>query len=490
MSCGLAGNGFSVLRADPAFRWVPPSTKTLGPVVADLAALAGYGPDVDQAAALDAIFAVGPDNKVVALEAAVIACRQNLKTALFKMAVLGWLFVTDQRTITWSAHEFPTAREAHRDLAELVQNAPSLSRRIKAVYYGAGDQSIEMKTGQRVLFKARTNTGGRGLSGDKMVLDEAFALTDTHIGALFPTLSAREDPQLLYGSSAGQAQSAFLRSVRDRGRAGGDPRLAYIEYTDDLPGDCSEPACDHATTRQGCRLDEEARWARANPALGRRITYDYVRAERRAMPAAEFARERLGWWDEGDGAAIAVPLAVWASLADTNPGPPDRSTAVFALDVAPDHSTATIAAGWRRSDGAVQLDVADHQPGVEWVVEFAKRAQAKSPRSRLLVETGGTGAFLVPALEQAGVRVEQVPRRFYAEACAALDAAVSAGKVRHDNSWPLTEAVAVARWAPSGEAGQRLLARKDPKVSPLVAAALALHAAGSTVRRPGRLMIF
>lgn len=54
----------------------------------------------------------------------------------------------------------------------------------------------------------------------------------------------------------------------------------------------------------------------------------------------------------------------------------------------------------------------------------------------------------------------------------------------------MNEAVAVARWAPSGEAGQRLLARKDPKVSPLVAAALALHGVGSTVRRPGRFVSF
>jgi len=35
--------------------------------------------------------------------------------------------------------------------------------------------------------------------------------------------------------------------------------------------------------------------------------------------------------------------------------------------------------------------------------------------------------------------------------------------------------VAVARWSASGEAGQRVLARRDPRLSPLVAATLAHH---------------
>lgn len=477
-----------MLRADPAFRWVPPSTKTLGPVVADLAALAGYGPDVDQAAALDAIFAVGPDNKVVALEAAVIACRQNLKTALFKMAVLGWLFVTDQRTITWSAHEFPTAREAHRDLAELVRNAPSLSRRVKAVYYGAGDQSIEMKTGQRVLFKARTNTGGRGLSGDKMVLDEAFALTDTHIGALFPTLSAREDPQLLYGSSAGQAQSAFLRSVRDRGRAGDDPRLAYIEYTDDLPGDCSEPACDHATTRQGCRLDEEARWARANPALGRRITYDYVRAERRAMPPAEFARERLGWWAEGDAADGGVFAAgVWeACQSDTSEitGP-----ATYAVEVAEDRSWSAVAAAGTGPEG-MHAEVGHYRRGTSWVVDVVAGLVERNRRARVVVQPSSPAGSLIGELIDRNVVMVQAKGQDYAQACGGLHDLVLDGGLRHVGQPELDVAVRHARRKPSADAWVWNRRTSAVDISPLVAVTLAVWAAQHKPRRPGRLLIF
>ncbi len=73
------------------------------------------------------------------------------------------------------------------------------------------------------------------------------------------------------------------------------------------------------------------------------------------------------------------------------------------------------------------------------------------------------------------MRLEQVSRRFYADACSTLDAAVTARAVRHGNQPELNAAVAVARWSSSGDAGQRVLSRKDPRVPPLVATALALH---------------
>lgn len=102
--------------------------------------------------------------------------------------------------------------------------------------------------------------------------------------------------------------------------------------------------------------------------------------------------------------------------------------------------------------------------------------QVGSSASTLIVEASGTAGFLLPNLVAAGVPVESVTRRFYVEACAALDAAVAARKVRHGDGPALNAAVAAARWLTSGEAGQRVLSRKDPRVSGLVAAALALHA--------------
>jgi len=123
----------------------------------------------------------------------------------------------------------------------------------------------------------------------------------------------------------------------------------------------------------------------------------------------------------------------------------------------------------------------DQRPGVDWLVARAADVASRWG-GRVVVEASGTAGFLLPPLEAAGVPVDLVSRRFYADACSALDAAVAARKVRHGNGPALNAAVAAARWSSSGEAGQRVLSRKDPRVSGLVAAALALH--GLTLAKP------
>ena len=213
---------------EPAYRTDLDYAYTLGPEVSELATVAGFAPDPEQRLGLDLLFAMDNRDRSVAFEFAVVCARQNLKTGLFKQAVLGWLFLTEQNLVVWSAHEFDTAKEAFRDMAQLVEGCPDLDREVKRIYRGNGDESIELLSGQRLIFKARTKSGGRGLTGDKVVLDEAFALHADHMGALLPTLSVRPDPQVVYGSSAGLASSDVLRVIRDRGRAGRSPRLAYL----------------------------------------------------------------------------------------------------------------------------------------------------------------------------------------------------------------------------------------------------------------------
>jgi len=472
----------------PAFRSVPGYHRTLGPLVADVAEAAGYPPDLEQGALLDIVFGLRPDNRVAAFEVAVVVARQNLKTAVLKMCALGWLFVTDQRLIVWSAHEFSTATEAHRDLAELIENTPTLRRRLKpnGIRFGSADKSIELATGARVVFKARTATGGRGLSGDKVVLDEAFALQPAHIGALMPTLSARPDPQLVYASSAGQEQSGVLRAIRDRGRAGTDPSLGYIEWTDDLGGDCSQPACDHAAGRDGCRLDDEARWARANPALGRRITLDYVRAERRGMPPVEFARERLGHWAEGDSLeGGAFPAEAWEACRTTELalGAP----VTFAVEVAEDRSWSCVAAAGK-GVGGLHTEVGEYAEGVSWVVDRLVDLTHRNRRARVVVQRSSAAGSLLPAMRDRGVAVLEASSVDYAAACGTVHDLVTAGSLRHSGQPELDVAVRHARTKPAGDGAwvwNRRTATVD--ISPLVAVTLAAWGAEQKPR-PGRFM--
>lgn len=435
-----------------------------GQEAADLAASIGLHLDPWQSHILDVALGERADGTWAAFEVAAIVSRQNGKGAVIEARELAGLFLLGERLILHSAHQFRTSLEAFRRMETLLEGS-DLAREIKRIRRTTGEESIELRSGARLQYIARSGGAGRGFSGDCVILDEAFNLGGEAMSALLPTLSARPNPQVWYTSSAGMSSSEQLARVRARALAGGSPRLAYFEWS--APDDAG--------------LDDPAAWAQANPALGLRIDADFIAAEREAMPDVEFARERLGIW-QAPKASQAIDPAVWTSL--IGPTPPQGRDVVFALDVAPDHSSATVAAAWSTPDGT-WLQLADHRPGVDWVVARCGELLERWGGT-VLVEQTGTAGFLLPRLNG----TEPVSRRFYADACSSLDAAVSSRSVRHGNQRELNDAVAAARWSSSGEAGQRVLSRKDPRVSPLVAAALALHGLQAVPVRGARFASF
>lgn len=475
----------------PAYRHAPPYAYTLGPEVADLCALAGFAPDPEQELALDLIFGVGENGKSAAFEASVIVARQNMKTGLFKMCALGWLFITDQRLVMWSAHEFSTAAEAFRDMEMLIGDTPFLSKRLKGIQHAAGAEGIELKTGQRLKFKARTKAGGRGLTGDKIVLDEAFALQPAHMGALLPTLSVRPDPQVIYGSSAGMEGSMVLRRIRDRGRKALPGRLAYLEWCAAvLP--CASDGCDHEIGSEGCQLDNIANWKAANPLLGRTrangtgLTVEYVQAERDALTPAEFARERMGWWDEPGSADLFGPGNWEKTARDARPA--DLPVTSLAIAGTIGLTNCSIAAGGRYGD-EVWVKNLRHGPRSDWVVAAAAELQDQFGVDVVLDVRGPANALLTSLLE-AGVRVREVDTTEVLDACGTFERLVREDLLRRVKvaqsgaSEAVDELEDAVEGAVKREVGDRWAwgrRKSDADISPLEAVTLAASAATAEV---------
>lgn len=444
---------------EPAFRNHPDYAYTYGPTIGRLSDRAGFAPDPEQQLVLtEGIFARTASDGVAAFEVAVIGARQNIKTGLFKQAALGWMFLTFEELVVWSSHRFKTTMEAYVDLVGIISANEWMMEQVATMTKGSSNVAIEMKDGRRLTFEARTGTGTRGMSAPKLILDEAFALEPAHIGTLMPLMSKYGDQgQILYGSSAGMAKSATLRSIRDRGRAGGDPGLAYFEWADLGDGACARgDECSHHYSVEGCRLDEEWRWQRANPQLGRRITVDYVRKERRSMSPAEFARERLGWWDEPDGTNDPlIPDAAWKQLTDiesqivTDP--------VFVLDAAPLSTWAVILAAGENAAGRVHVEITsregrmDYRPGVLWVVPRVRQMTLTAGLETLHIVKGSAAEALIPALEREwtdddgvthpGVAVEVMSWADYLPACQGFVTAVAGEDVAHIGQPELAGAV-------------------------------------------------
>ena len=102
----------------------------------------------------------------------IICPRQNGKNAILEAAELYWLFLDDTvKLITHTAHRFDTSQEHFRRISMLIETTPDLMRLVKSISRSHGDEGIELLDGTRLQFKARAKSGGRGFSGDRVVLD-------------------------------------------------------------------------------------------------------------------------------------------------------------------------------------------------------------------------------------------------------------------------------------------------------------------------------
>jgi hypothetical protein len=445
----------------PRVEAVPPAVRSLGPQAVELAELAGLILDEWQCHVLAGALGIREDGKWSAFEVGLIVSRQNGKGSILEALELAHLFLFGSRLILHSAHEFKTAQEAFRRVLFLIENAPDLDKLVKKVSQSHGDEGIELLSGARLRFVARSRGSGRGFTGDLVIFDEAFNLGPEAVGALLPTLSAVPNPQVWYTSSAPMATSEQLHAVRDRGRAADTGRLAYFEWS-------------AADTARDLDLDDRAGWAAANPALGLRITDEFIEAERDAMSGTPdtFARERLGVADI-PGGEVVIPPEKWAGCLDPDPAATVVGRPVFAVDVSPDRSMTSIGVAGLNADGLPHVEVVDRRPGTGWVVaELVGLSQRN--RKPLIVgdPSGPVGSLLAPAAS-AGVEICPVSAREHAQACGLFYDDVVGGVLRHRDEPVLSEAIAGATRRPMADAWLWDRRSSAVDITPLVVVTLA-----------------
>lgn len=460
----------------PTWLWHPPYEHTRGPLVAKVCELAGFVPDAAQRLILDLTFAHDDDGFPIAYEVVIIAPRQQIKTGVLKQVSLGNLLVLRAAT-TWTAHLVDTTDKSFSDL-ELLTWArgaePSIRRRFARPLYGKGEKTLRLADNHEVSldFSARSTKSGRGDTKDKNIVDEALFARDEDLGALLPTMTTRPHAQVIYASSAGLATSKVLRRLRDRGRAGGEPRLVYLEWGDPTPGQgCLDPECDHHQSRVGCILDDRGKWHELLPGLAvGRGTEQGIADLRRALLPEVFARELYGWWDDPASLGQKITAAQWVALADENAAP--SGELYLAADASPGLASASIVAY-----GADVLELIERRPGVWWLTDRLVELAERHRPAAVAVDPSGPIGALVPEMAAAGLDLTLLDGKDAARAPVALVRAATEGTFHHRGETDFLTAVEGARWKEIGD-GLRL-SRKDSTVdiTPLVGAAVALWVA-------------
>lgn len=235
------------------------------------------------------------------------------------------------------------------------------------------------------------------------------------------------------------------------------PRLFYAEWS----------------LEEGADPTDVDGWYQANPAMGIRISEEFVRSELDAMRdmPEEFARERLGVPELLASETSVIDLAVWQALADEHSK--IATHRCIALDVSPDRKWSTFGAAGRRADGKLHVEAFDRRPGTGWVVARGVELHGtwKLP---IRIQKGAPAASFVLPLRAEGVEVLEVSTDEHAQAAGQfLDAAANDG-LRHLGKTALDAAIAGADLRASGDA--QLWGRRSSKVdiTPLVAVSIAL----------------
>jgi phage terminase large subunit-like protein len=412
----------------------------------------------------------GADEKRAALEVGLVVPRQNGKGTILEAIELEGLFLDPNcRLILHSAHEVPTAHEAFLRLIEDLKASDWLYEHVERIRYANGEAGVDMVDGKRIRFHARSSGSRRGFSGDRIILDEAFNLPDAAIAAMYPTLSARVDPQVWFASSAPLLHpvSDVLRRIIRRGRAGLSPdRLAYFEW-------CAD---------EDAVLDDRAAWAQANPGLGIRLNERVIEGELGIMTPENFALERLGIFpDDIDEVDRIIPAEAWSACEDAKSKP--TGFLFYALDVSPQRDWASIAVAAASDCGGIHVEVIDRRAGTDWLVARAVKLQGRHG-GKVVVAKGSPAWSLKDDLEVAKVDLLPISTEEHSQACGDLYDAVIEARLRHIDQDELNTAVGGADRRYYGDAWLWSRRTSSVDISPLVAVTLAHWVAQKRQRKP------
>lgn len=349
---------------EPSARVTPQYTTTDGPDAERIIRAGGLRLDPWQSEVLADWMAMTPAQKWACRNCGGSVPRQNGKTALLQVrAGSGMLLYVEQ--VIYTAHLQKTATETFEELATLF-DSPKLKRYVKDIKTALGREQIILKNGARIKFLARTRNGGRGQHGDLLIFDEAQELDDNAQGSFIPAISASLNPQVIYvGTPPGpDAPGTVFRGIRDKALGGETKTTAWFEFSVDKIGD----------------VTDQNRWAKTNPALGRRILLSTIESEVEQMAPDTFARERLGWWMPVVKAAdAALAPDVWDACR-SDKLKPDGKTA-YGVKFSVDGSEVSLCGAVIPKEGPARISLIERRPtgaGTQWLADWLNERYGKA----------------------------------------------------------------------------------------------------------------
>lgn len=462
----------------PRYAWSPKCARSLGQECVEFWRSAGGVLFDWQAFAIEGMLGLSEEDHWVSSNDGLDVARQNGKGVILQAIEVYFAFELGYPVVMHTAHEFSTSLEHQLRLERMIQECPHLHSKVRekgGYVHANGQESIRLRSGCRIIFKARTKGGGRGYSGDLLVWDEAMIIPTEVVGAQKSMLRASQaiyGPKTIYAGSAVDqdvhAHGIPFALIRERGIAE-TPGVSWHEWS------APYESPDEMTIDV---LRDRTWWPLANPSIADGlIDPDYMAEEIETNPARVTAVELggVGDWPATDGSKeTVISIHDWDDLCD----PDSKLEAPFCLafDVSPERKTA-IAVGGMNQNGQWHVEIQEHRQGTSWVVDRIVEMVERGEPDIVVCDALGPAASLIVPLAERGVRVEAMSSPEHAQSCGRLLDMVEEQSLAHLGSEDLRDAIRGAKQRPMGDAWAWHRRNSSVDISPLVAATLALGAA-------------
>jgi hypothetical protein len=405
---------------------------------------------------------IKPDGRWASPINCIVVARQNGKSFLQQIRILGGLFLWDEQLQIGSAHRLSTSLEQFRAMVQIIDGNDDLRKQVKKIRWQHGGEEIETISGNRFIVRAG-GSAARGVSRPSTIhLDELREMTDIEsFASLRYTLMAASNPLVMAYTNAGDHSSVVLNDFRNRALAriaGADDEIGYFEW--------SAPTDEISV--------ENARYS--NPAMGITIHPDNIKSVLND-PADVVMTEVLCRW------VVAISSAVdatsWGNCVDKTQDLDPEKITWLAIDLSPDRKHASLVAAqklgeetfvvkllhtWSNElqldDKAIANDLADY---------------ARKYSTEFVLYSRKTSAAVAARLAPAGIAVFDMDG-FYPQACDEMLSAINSGRLKHRGQSQLTEEMLSAVQLRRGDGGWVIGRRASQAVvCGAVATALVTH---------------
>lgn len=419
--------------------------------------------------------------------------RQNGKSTVMQALTLWRMFVDRCSLVLGTAQDLEVAESLWGESIEMVEESDDLWGEIGKIERQPGRKMFRLRSGETYKVKAATRRGGRGLSGELILLDELREHQSWDPwAAVTKTTNAKARAQIYGVSNAGDATSVVLRYLRQKAHEElGDPDgiNSAVQPEELLP---REGIAEDVDVDSGLAIFE---WSAApgmsvtnvdgivqsNPALGYRVRLSTLLADARTDPEWVFRTEVLCQWSDG---SIEGPFPPGAWDLGSDPDSQIADPKVRAcVDVSHDRARAYVAFAGRTAAGVPQVEIVASRAGTEWVIPWL------SERSDLieavtLQANGAPVSSLLEPLSEAGFEVVEWGGPELGRGTGAFYDLVRNNGLKHLPQPVLDVAAATAVTRPSGDAWLWDRKRSPTDIAPLVAATGAVWLLNRAVEAP------